>query len=351
MTREGEEPTTQHGTLPDPVAAGGATAVAFLLDGDGTVRWSNAPLEAILPESAADELPADPSSLSDRLATVFRKHDGAGAKDQAGSPVERDGELLRLVVGEQDGYYRRYSYPVGVSVGGESGGRLELVQDVTRLKRREQRLSRFAGVISHDLRNPLDVALGRAEMLPEVVDLDPETGAHVDEIYDSLKRMEHLIEEVLDVARHGETAVDLSPVGLGGVAGEAWGTVETRSAELRIASTAEIRAHRSWLMRLFENLFRNAVEHAGPASLVEVGQLDSADGFYVADDGRGIPPDRHDLLFDDGFSTTEDGTGLGLSIVHEIAKVHDWSVGIDGGIDGGARFEFSGVTFADDTWG
>jgi signal transduction histidine kinase len=148
----------------------------------------------------------------------------------------------------------------------------------------------------------------------------------------------------------GEPAVDLSPVGLGEAVGGAWGHVETKSAELRVASTAEIRAHRSWLVRLFENLFRNAVEHAGPAALVEVGMLDSdsGDGFYVADDGRGIPPDRQGLLFDDGFSTTVDGAGLGLRIVHEIAKVHGWSVGIDDGIDGGARFEFSSVAFASD---
>jgi len=231
--------------------------------------------------------------------------------------------------------------------GGAYQGAVAVMRDITRLKRREERLSKFAGVVSHDLRNPLDVALGRAEVLPEIVDLDEETEFHVAEIHDSLKRMEHLIRDVLAVARHGETAVDLGSVDIETVARDAWSSVETGDAELRIAAIARITAHRSRLLRLFENLFRNATEHAGPDALVEVGLVESTtgvEGFYVADDGPGIPADQRGRIFDDGFSTTADGTGLGLSIVSEIARAHDWSVEIVEGIDGGARFEFTGVS-------
>ena len=66
----------------------------------------------------------------------------------------------------------------------------------------------------------------------------------------------------------------------------------------------------------------------------------------LADDGSGIPGDQRDVIFDDGFSTTADGTGLGLSIVSEIVRAHDWSIDIADGIDGGARFEFTGVAAA-----
>jgi len=226
-------------------------------------------------------------------------------------------------------------------------GAVAVMRDITRLKRREERLSKFAGVVSHDLRNPLDVALGRTEVLPEVADLDPETEGHIDEIHDSLTRMEALIGDVLAVARHGETAVDLGGVDIETVARDAWSSVETGDAELRIAATAGIAAHRSRLLRLFENLFRNAVEHAGPNAHVEVGLVESAtgvEGFYLADDGPGIPADQRGRIFDDGFSSTADGTGLGLSIVSEIARAHDWSVEVVEGIDGGARFEFTGVS-------
>ncbi|PSQ36620.1 hypothetical protein BRD08_04590 [Halobacteriales archaeon SW_10_66_29] len=275
-------------------------------------------------EALITELLADPDSTTATFELQLPDRDGAT------TPTECQIALLP----QEDGQYQ---------------GAVVVMRDISRLKRREQRLSKFAGVVSHDLRNPLDVALGRAEVLPDVADLDPETEHHVGEIYESLKRMEQLIEDVLAIARHGEMAVDLAPVSLEEVAAEAWASVETGDAELRIASTATVRAHRSRLLRLFENLFRNAIEHGGPDVLVEVGTIDDGSdaGFYVADDGSGIPGDQRDVIFDDGFSTTADGTGLGLSIVSEIVRAHDWSIDIADGIDGGARFEFTGVAAAD----
>jgi signal transduction histidine kinase len=68
------------------------------------------------------------------------------------------------------------------------------------------------------------------------------------------------------------------------------------------------------------------------------------DGFFVEDDGPGIPePDRADV-FDAGYTTNRDGTGFGLNIVREIAQAHGWQVSVTDGIEGGARFEFTGVT-------
>jgi hypothetical protein len=66
-------------------------------------------------------------------------------------------------------------------------------------------------------------------------------------------------------------------------------------------------------------------------------------GFYVEDDGVGIPPERRDRVFDDGYSTQSAGTGFGLSIVEEIADAHDWTVRVTESAGGGARFEFTGV--------
>jgi signal transduction histidine kinase len=74
---------------------------------------------------------------------------------------------------------------------------------------------------------------------------------------------------------------------------------------------------------------------------VTVGDLDG--GFYVADDGPGIPPDERDDIFDAGYSTSVEGTGFGLNIVQRIADAHDWSVDVTESQSGGARFEITGV--------
>ena len=95
------------------------------------------------------------------------------------------------------------------------------------------------------------------------------------------------------------------------------------------------------LEQLLENLFRNAVDHAGEDVTVTVGDLD--DEFYVADDGPGISDDERDRVFEDGYSTVEEGAGLGLAIVAGIAEAHGWSVTVTESEDGGARFEVTGV--------
>jgi len=71
-----------------------------------------------------------------------------------------------------------------------------------------------------------------------------------------------------------------------------------------------------------------------------------ADGFYLEDDGPGIPPEDRENLFDPGYSTVEDGVGFGLTIVETVAEGHGWDVRVTDGTSGGTRFEFADVEFA-----
>ena len=76
---------------------------------------------------------------------------------------------------------------------------------------------------------------------------------------------------------------------------------------------------------------------------LRVGGLDDADGFYVEDDGTGVPPSARDDIFDPGYSVKHDNTGFGLAIVERVAKSHGWTTVLTEGTEGGARFEFRGV--------
>ncbi len=223
------------------------------------------------------------------------------------------------------------------------------IRDISARKAREERLSEFATVVSHDLRNPLDVALGRAEVLPEIADVDEGTEQHLDEIYNSLKRMEQLIQDVLTLSRQNVEGIETEVVDLAAVARDAWRNVDTDNATLTVVETASVNAQRDRLLRLFENLFRNSVEHGDSGVTVEVGPLAETTGFYVADDGPGIDEENREQLFEGGYSTSKDGTGLGLTIVREIAHIHGWTVTVEDNREAasGARFEVTGVASAE----
>jgi PAS domain S-box-containing protein len=209
------------------------------------------------------------------------------------------------------------------------------------LERQNDRLEEFVSVVSHDLRSPLTVAKGNLELAREEQD-DP----LLEDATDALDRMEALVDSLLTLAREGERVSDLETVDLETVAESCWTSVATPDAALRVETDRAIRADRSRVKQLLSNLYRTAVEHAGEDVTVTVGDLD--DGFYVADDGPGIPDDDRERIFESGFTTDDEGTGFGLSIVAEIAEAHGWTVGATDGETGGARFEVTGVEYAEE---
>ncbi|CQR50107.1 MULTISPECIES: sensor histidine kinase [Haloferax] len=284
------------------------------------------------------------------------------------------------------------------------------------LRSRNERLDQFASVVTHDLRNPLNVAQMRLELVREGHGTD-----HLSTVADAHDRMEALIQDVLQLARVGESVGDVEPVSLATVAADAVTNTSLGASGLTVEADAELLADRGRLTAVFENLFRNAVEHGStgnrtasgdpvehgstgnrspagdavergstgsrespddtagrgvpteksstaadksaadaggrraiadadggtPGVNVRVGPLE--DGFFVEDDGPGIPPEEQERVFESGYSTDARGTGLGLAIVAGVADAHGWEVRATTGETGGARFEFRGVSFAGET--
>jgi PAS domain S-box-containing protein len=220
------------------------------------------------------------------------------------------------------------------------------VRDVTGRKERErkleqqnERLEQFASVVSHDLRNPLNVLSGRLELAAKTGDED-----HFEVAQDTLDRMEAMIEDLLGLARDGQFVEETEPVALPDLLARCRETVDADGFSLSVETDATVVADPSRLRRLFENLVRNSVEHGDPSVTVSVGSL--PDGFYVEDDGPGIPQNDHDRVFEIGYTTAPEGTGLGLAIVESIAEAHGWSIHVTDGASGGTRFEVTGVETA-----
>jgi PAS domain S-box-containing protein len=243
--------------------------------------------------------------------------------------------------------------PVEISLGPiEHDGELYVVatiSDITARKQREQelrrqnqRLEEFTSVVSHDLRNPLSVIAGRLELVQRECDNE-----HLEAIEESVERMDVLIENLRRFAREGEVVERVEPIDLSSFAEECWQHIATADATLVTETDDRVRADRGRLQQLLENLMRNAVEHGGEDVTMTVGTTDDVDGFYVEDDGPGIPVDSRAQVFQWGRSTSEENTGIGLAIVDQIAEAHGWQIHLAERPSGGTRFEITGVEFAD----
>jgi len=252
----------------------------------------------------------------------------------AGSPTPAAFDDTDLVLGE--------------ILAGNVATALDQVERNERLRQREAELSRqndrleeFASVVSHDLRNPLNVASGHLDLLAEDSDSD-----HVEDVRQAHERMGDLIDDLLTLAREGDGVSRPEPVALDVAARTCWESVATGDATLVAEAADTISADRSRLHQLLENLFRNSVEHGGDAVTVRLDDL--PDGFAVADDGDGIDLADRESVFDAGYTTADTGSGFGLSIVEEVAEAHGWDVTLTESAAGGARFEITGVQHADD---
>jgi PAS domain S-box-containing protein len=300
-----------------------------LLDVPGT------PTEAVgadceaLAEGAAEQF-VDSTGFVQRINRILDAGESVYGEELAlrdGRTVERSHEPIELSEGD---------------------GHLWVYRDVTAQKRRErelerqnERLDEFASVVSHDLRNPLNVASGRLELAQSECDSDS-----LDEVAQAHDRMMTLIENLLTLAREGDTVDDPEPVELRSFFENCWGNVATPAATLVVDVDATVAADPNRLKQLVENLYRNAVEHGSRSGddgvAVTVGEL--ANGFYVANDGPGIPPEERENVFEAGYSTPESGTGFGLRIAAQVAEAHGWTIRVTDSESGGARFEVTGMS-------
>ncbi|WP_336327951.1 sensor histidine kinase [Halovenus sp. HT40] len=327
-TESGEQPVDSErliNAFDEPVA---------VLDPEDTVLLANVPFRTMF----------DSEIEGDSAADVL--DDYPAIQEAVAEKTERDVEMERE---GQRQTYRVLLYPIGRQPRPPRKW-IVLLHDVTdhhdrqaELEAENKQLEEFASLISHDLRNPLDVAIGRTNAVKEQID-DPDLEAHLARTQDSHERMRQIITDVLTLARDSHGVGALESVPLETAVMDAWSHVETSEASLSVDTQVVIQADQQRLVRVFENLFRNAVEHGGDDVSIEIGSIEG--GFFVADDGPGIDPDDCSVIFEPGYCSSEDGTGLGLAIVAGIAEGHGWTVSVTESTDGGAQFEFTSVETA-----
>ncbi|MBG0818544.1 MASE1 domain-containing protein [Planomonospora sp. ID82291] len=256
----------------------------------------------------------------------------------------------------------------GAGAGSEGEGEAAVVvvfHDVTAERRDRDELAAFAGVVAHDLRNPLSAVDGWIDVLDETVVAVPggAPGTAVESIArirHASSRMRNLINDLLTHSTARAAALSPVPVDLGEAVRE---VVATRSGDdaaadregrpeprFHIGDLPRVQADPVLLRQLLDNLIGNATKYVpqGAVPDITVTAEPAEQGWVrveVADRGIGIPPGQHEAVFDNfhrahhagGYT----GTGLGLAICKSIVERHGGSIGVRDNPGGGTRFHFT----------
>lgn len=162
-------------------------------------------------------------------------------------------EVELLTKGDTTIPYEFYSHTF-VDEDGTVIGRVGLGRDISErveyrdgMERQTHRLEEFASVLTHDLRDHVAIASGKADVLED--DIDQGHGDLAD-IQDALARIEQIVEDVRERSQTGETVSDVEPIDLGDVTRQAWESVERGTVELTVVDTVFSRQ-----MRVFWNAY------------------------------------------------------------------------------------------------
>jgi PAS domain S-box-containing protein len=270
-------------------------------------------------------------------------------RQQVRADIERafaDGEArIEATVETKDGRQIPYEFRKRRVLDDDGGvvGLAGIGRDITDRKRRERQLSQqlqqfehFGSVLSHDLRTPLETARGRLQLFAETGEDE-----HVAATERALDRLDELIDDLAGVLREAELVSDPGPVSIDTVVESVWAGLETGAATLVVETNRSIEADETACKRLFENLLKNALDHGPPDVTVTAGALPN--GFFLEDDGPGIPEGERERIFEAGYTTDAEGSGFGLASARQIAVAHGWEITATDGRDGGARFEITRV--------
>jgi PAS domain S-box-containing protein len=227
-------------------------------------------------------------------------------------------------------------------------------EDITKRKQAEEALDAFAHTVAHDLRNPLNLVIGYAEVLEQDWGtLDQEAQArYLNAIVRNGRKMSDIIEALLLLAGVRKMSVPVSPLHMAGIVADVVARVadlvDRHKAEIVLPETwPVVMGYGPWVEEVWANYLSNAIVYGGRPPRVELGASADAGGMirlWIRDNGPGIPPERLPDLFKP-FTRLDQvhtgGHGLGLSIVQHIVEKLGGQVGVESKMGEGTVFSFT----------
>jgi PAS domain S-box-containing protein len=330
----------------------------YLHDHPGELGRQPGTLEALRTGQAqhvfeiSDELIAASTQEPERLAMLRR----LGYRSWIGAPLIALGApigIIHLVMSDSGRTYTDADVEVAAELGRRAGVAVENARLYRRAKESVHVRENVLAVVSHDLRNPLGaIGLGATLLMQQFGD-DPRAQKHLETIRRSATRMEHLIDDLLDMAsiNAGKFTIKRGAVDVGQLVHEAVDMHEQVANERGIRlvdDTADVRglrlqADRNRMLQVFSNLLGNSLKFCSEGDLITVGgrREQGHIRFEVSDTGPGIAGAELPHIFEpywSGATRTKKGTGLGLFITKAIIEAHGGDIDVASEPGKGATF-------------
>lgn len=196
---------------------------------------------------------------------------------------------------------------------------LDKIKLENNLSEEKQRLDRTIEFINHDMVNMISIAKGYSKSCSKKYN-DEE----LDKIRDSILRLETMINDIKDIASYDSelNVENVEEFNLEHIVNKCWSNIYTKDARIKNNIDIKIKGDKSKISHLFENMFKNSIEHGGVDNIViTVDEFNG--GFYISDNGNGVKMNEN-KIFELGESNN--GGGLGLNICKRICDMHNWDI-------------------------
>lgn len=330
------------------------------LDAEGRITFVN-------PAGAA-ALRYDAEELLGRAA-----HDVFHGPDEHGAAYPYDGCYIAEAIGsglvtaaEGDVYVRSDATTFDVEITASPlvdedlpRGAVVVFRDVTQRREVDRMKNEFLSVVSHELRTPLTSIRGSLDLLSSGVlgELTPQARSMTAIAAESSERLTRLINDILDLERieSGDRSVQAVPVDaedlLSRSATEMAGLADTSGVALVVdPSDGRVLADDDRIVQTLTNLLSNAIKFSDTGQTVRLDAHTQPGGhvlFRVRDEGRGIPEDKLDAIFqrfeqvDSSDARQKGGTGLGLAISRGIVERHGGRIWAESRLGAGTTVMFT----------
>lgn len=234
----------------------------------------------------------------------------------------------------------------------------ELAQAYEELEESYESLDRFARMVAHDLKTPLNGIIGYVDMAREDVQMGETSAEVLDESLSRVRqlalRSNNIIKEILLLAKMQHGRVETNPIEMVPLVAEAQDRVahhlHARNGTISVAATdwPTAMGHEAWVVEVWVNYLSNAIKYGGEPPLIEVGwDAAEADGqvrFWVQDNGLGLTEAEQTAVFKEFTrlqNSKAEGHGIGLSVVQQAIHKLDGKVGVESEVGQGSRFYFT----------